>query len=76
VDGAEPLILRGLLPILPSIKSLFIEVLDVFVAEFERDFLPQILAAGLVELPIGQPSKARNRVFVRPGSYDATIVAL
>jgi FkbM family methyltransferase len=76
VDGAEPLILRGLMPILPSIKSLFIEVLDVFETEFERDFLPQILAAGLIELPIGQPSKARNRVFVRPGTYQAGIVVL
>jgi FkbM family methyltransferase len=76
VDGAEPLILHGLMPVLPNLKSLFIEVLDIFVEEFEQDFLPHILSSGLVELPIGQPSKARNRVFVRPGTYREDILVL
>jgi FkbM family methyltransferase len=76
VDGAEPLVLRGLAPLLPGLKTLFVEVLDVFQAEFERDFAPMIAAAGLVEIPVEAPSKGRNRAFVRPIAFTPTVRAI
>jgi FkbM family methyltransferase len=66
VDGAEPLVLRGLEALLPSIKSLLIEVLEEFEEVFETEFRPKLIAGGLRELAIASPRSARNRVFWRP----------
>ena len=65
VDGSEPLVLGGLEPLLPSIKSLLIEVLEDFEQAFEAEFRPKLVSAGFSEIAIGSPRSARNRVFVR-----------
>jgi FkbM family methyltransferase len=65
VDGSEPLVLAGLEPLLPSVRTILIEVLEEFEQAFERDFLPRLSAAGLQEAPIRSPRSARNRLFVR-----------
>jgi FkbM family methyltransferase len=65
VDGSEPLVLAGVQPLLPSVRTILIEVLEEFEPAFERDFLPKLAAAGLREAPIRPPRSSRNRLFVR-----------
>ena len=65
VDGAEPLVLPGLLPLIGRVRSLSIEIEPDFAAEFEAKYRPAMLASGLREQAIATKTSGRNRIFVR-----------
>lgn len=65
VDGAEPLVLPGLLPLLGRVRSLSLEIEPDFAAEFEAKYLPVLLASGLKEQAFAGKTSGRNRIFVR-----------
>lgn len=65
VDGAETLVLDGLRPLLPRIKSLSIEIEPEFEHRFVTEYGGAIRDAGLVPLPQPANATGRNRQFVR-----------
>ena len=67
VDGTEPLVLEGLLPILGTVSSLSIEIEPDFAGRFGNEFIPQMRAAGLDERAVTGKTSGRNRHFMRQG---------
>jgi FkbM family methyltransferase len=65
VDGAEALVLDGLMPIAARLTSLMVEIEPSFRADFDGVFAPRLVSAGLTERAIDGPSSGRNRLFVR-----------
>jgi FkbM family methyltransferase len=65
VDGAEALVLDGLMGLAPQLRSIQIEIEPSFRASFDRNYLTRLADAGLKETTPAIAGTGRNRLFVR-----------
>ena len=66
VDGAEAAVIAGCAGILPTVRSLLIEIEGDLERDYEASIAVPLRAAGLVETAIEEPRSGRNRLFTRP----------